>query len=356
MKYILQITLFLALLFTSCVKTIPIGFLSDNISMREDTFQVIKGAYTVSSIPLIDGSTRPLKFEILDIRNLDTGNKAEEFFKTYPVRLWSSPYDPDEDTSMELVNKKLVISDISPIDINSASGQIALNGGTQNLTGTRYAIDVKISNENTSKIYKDYGTIKLISKPWEVMNNFGEYFYGMVPTDETPQKNIEIRNPLPTIEMEQVRKGTHPNFSIKKVGESDDVQVTLSFYDSRDAVFPGKAIAKWPSGASYLNSWFDNSVETKVLEDKIEFNFPTVPFPAFGRQYTGNRESISLSYYVLHPDYYELTPAAKAIADKKASEIGKVFRGYNLQAKIAYQINEPGVWEVKVKFRNAIKK
>ncbi|GHT21301.1 hypothetical protein AGMMS4957_09860 [Bacteroidia bacterium] len=69
--------------------------------------------------------------------------------------------------------------------------------------------------------------------------------------------------------------------------------------DANGQAFPGEAIANWPRDAKYLNNWFDNSIDTKILSDGVEFNFPTVPFPAFGRTYTGGRESISLSYYTL---------------------------------------------------------
>lgn len=353
-----KIYLILALIitFTSCIEEIPVGFLSDNITMREDTVNVVKGLYVVSAIPMIDGSTRPLNFSILDIKNLKTGETASEFLQEYPVKMWRSAYDPDKDTTLAIVNEKLFEKNVAPIEINPASGQLAFNAGTKNITGELYGVDVSVSNESTTKIFKQFGTIRLINKAWEVPNNFGQYFYGMVSTDSNPQNVIESRNPLPTAEMTQVKENTHPNFKITKVGESEEVKITLSFYDANGEAFSGNAISKWPSGASYLNSWFDNSLDTKVLSNGVEFNFPTVPFPAFGRVYTGSRESISLSYYVLHPSSYTLTPAAQTMANAKAAELGKTFTGYNLQVKITYQINEPGIWEVKVVFPYAIKK
>jgi hypothetical protein len=340
----------------ACAKEIPVGFLSDNIVMREDTLSVVKGLYQVSGIPMVDGSTRPLHFEILRIKDLTTGQDAPEFSTNYPVKLWLSAFNPDTDSTVALVNEKLFYKDVPPLEINPVSGQLALNGGTTYINGTLYGVDVKVSNESTSRVYENFGILKLINQPWDVMNNVGEYFYGMVATDASPQNDIEIRNPLPSIEMEQVRANTHPRFSINKIADGDEVKIKLTFLDSNGEAFPGEAIAQWPSGASYLNCWFDNSLDTKMLTDGVEFNFPTVPFPAFGRVYVGTRESISLSYYVLHPAYYDLTPAARALANAKAAELGKTFTGHNLQVKITYQINEPGDWEVKVKFAYAIKK
>jgi hypothetical protein len=55
----------------------------------------------------------------------------------------------------------------------------------------------------------------------------------------------------------------------------------------------------------------------------------------------------------LHPNYYEFNDAAKA---KIAASTIKDCTAYNLRVKITYQINEPGIWEIKVKFAYANKK
>ncbi|WP_029905561.1 DUF5007 domain-containing protein [Prevotella sp. 10(H)] len=350
----IYILLFTIILFNSCVEDIPVGFLSDNIRMREDTMEVVKGLYVVSGIPMIDGSTQPLKFEILRVKDLNTGKDAPEFFKNYSVKLWKSPYNPDMDSTMELVNKKLYAKEVPPIEINPGSGQIAFNGGTQYIDGELYGVDIKVSNESDSKEYTNYGKIKFVYRPWEDANNFGEWIYGIVASEPGKNYTIENRNPLPPDEKVQVHNNTHPRFHIEKVAERDDVKIKLTFYDCNDNPFPGKAINREPSGSSYRNSWFDNSIETEYLDDGVIFNFPTVPYPIYGRQDPGGgRNSISLSYYQLHPSYYTVTDEAQALADEFAAREGLTFSGINLHVKIVYQINEPGEWHVKVKFRHA---
>jgi hypothetical protein len=359
MKKIYSILLTLFLL-CSCVEKIPIGFMSDNIRMREDTLKVVKGLYMVSAIPMIDGSTRPLKFEIQDIKNLNTGEPALDFLKKYSIKLWSTPFNPDTDTTMEIVNTKLYLGEILPIEINPVSGQLAFNAGTNFFKGNNiYGMDVKVSNASSSKVFEKFGIVTLIDRPWEVANNFGEYLHGT--KDAETEIGIEVRNPLPADEKEAVNKNTHPRYSIRKITDGDDVKIKFTFLDANDNPFPGAAIAKWSKGANYLNCWFDNSIDTKYLDDGVEINFPTVPFPAFGRSNTaeGGRASVGLSYYTLHPDYYELNEAGKAVI-AAAVAANPVEKGgctaYNLRVKITYQINQPGSWEVKVKFAYASKK
>jgi len=354
MKKISFIILLSALLFNSCVEKIPIGFLSETgIAMREDTMFLVKGVYTVSSIPMVDGSTRPLNFEVVQVRNLETGQIASEFSQQYNVKLWTAPYNPDTDITMELVNQKLQNENVYPLLINSVSGQLAINTASLHLPAELYGVDVKVSNSAGSRIIENFGILKLTSRPWQIPSDFALYFHGTAGT--VINHAVSVENPIR--DMAAVRNNTHPSFNIAKVAESDNVEVKLIFYDVNGAVFPGAAIAPWPDGASHLNNWFDNSVETTVESDGVTFRFPTVPFPAFGRVYNENQDRIALSYYTLHPDHYDLTPAAINIRNQWAAQNpGTVLTATNQRVRFTYQINEPGIWHVKVHFVNAVKK
>lgn len=358
MKKILFITLLFPLWLSSCVKDITVGFLSPTgIQMREDTMVVVKGVHTVSAIPMVDGSTRPLTFEVMQVKDLITGQIATEFSQEYSIKLWTTPYNPDKDTTLVLVNQKLKEEKIYPLLINPVSGQLAFNAATSFIEGDLYGVDVKVSNSAGERYLEKFGIAKFKDIPWEVPNNFGTYFWGVTSTSDT-ENRIEYINPLPADQMDAVKANTHPEFHIEKTGDSDVVQVKLTFLDADGNAYPGEAVAKWPAtdGSGYLNSWFDNSVETQVLSDGVVFQFPTVPFPAFGRAYSGDRGSITLSYYTLHPNYYNLTPEAIAKANSFAAENNKVFTNYRMQVKIVWQINQTGIWHATVKFKNTKKK
>lgn len=340
------------ILLSSCIEDIPVGYLSDNIRMREDTVFAVKGIYKVSSAPLIDGSTRPLNFQIVNIRNAATGEKVSSFDQKYKIKVWKSPYNPDEDNTMEKVQAKLDIVDASPILMNTVSGQLALTGATIAIDAGVYILDAKVYNENNSKDLNDFSIIDLKYIPWEVERSFIEYIHGTLGTDAF--KLVQDKT-LSKDEMDKVKSNTNPNYSVKKVGESSDVKIKLIFLDANGEPFSGNAVAKWPDGSVYKNNWFENSVETNILEDGVEFNFPTVPFPAFTRSKSENRSDISESYYTLHPDYYRLTNEGKEIVETFENKIGEKFTASNLRTKITYQINDYGIWEVRVKFKYALK-
>lgn len=64
---------------TSCQKP-DVGFFSDEgITTREDTISIVRGIYQISSIPYVDGTTRPITFELVNVRDLTTGEDVPEF-------------------------------------------------------------------------------------------------------------------------------------------------------------------------------------------------------------------------------------------------------------------------------------
>ncbi|GHT21299.1 hypothetical protein AGMMS4957_09850 [Bacteroidia bacterium] len=89
-------------------------------------------------------------------------------------------------------------------------------------------MDVKVFNENSSKTFEKFGIVKLVNRPWEIANNFGEYLHGTVGTNT--ETVVEVVNPLPATEMDALKNNTHPCYSITKVGESDEVKVKLMFF------------------------------------------------------------------------------------------------------------------------------
>lgn len=350
-KYILILAV-VSLLADSCVKEIPVGFLSPTaIRLRTDTLDVVRGVYTISDIPMVDGSTRPLNFELLGIKKLPSGEPATEFSNIYDVKLWSSPYNPDTDFTMEDVNKKIVVQPMEALTNNPVSGQLVFNGGTASIEKGLYRVDVRVSNVAGSRDIENFGVIRLVDRPWEAVYAFSESFRGI----EAKGTEITLNTELSAEDMIRVGNNTHPNYSIERLGDLDGVRVKLTLMDANGDVYHGSVISKWATGTTYYNSWFDNSLDTKVLDDGVEFNFPTVPYPAFGRYYTSGT-NLNLSYYVLPPNSYTLTPEAQAELDNKAKEQGTAFIGSVVGVRIAYKINQTGIWHVKVKLNKSIKK
>lgn len=339
-----------ALLF-SC-ETPDVGFFSEEgIKMREDTMTVVRGIYQLSSIPRVDGSTRPLTFEFIQIYDLKTGETASDFFQEYPMKLWSSPYDGLMDTTFDLVNEKLIDTVMVPLLINPRSGQLAFNSTTMNVKSGLYGVDIKVSNSKSSKVFEKFGIAKLQLIPWQLVVAPRDYFNGFTTkTEAIPPATAAYT----AVEMKQVENNTHPQRGFYKVGESNIVELELVVKDSKGTPIPPEALIPWYSGESFLNNYHVNSIALDSDSDKVTntdtscvFRFPTVPYPSFSTTYTGN--NLYLTYYTIDKDYWDLTPEAEALSSKKEAELGEKFTAHIIGFRNGHRINEIGKWKMVVK-------
>lgn len=335
-----------------CCQKPDVGFFSkEGIEMREDTLEVIRGIYQISGIPYVDGSTRPITFELVAVRDLTTGNDVPEFLhQKYGIALWNSPFDATTDTTMELVNQKLYTSSENPLQINPRSGQLAFNSATVNLPEGLYGVDVRATNSKSSKVFENFGIVKLMAKPFQRPGNFGDYFFG-ISADGT-ESGIANRNPFSTEEHEQIDQNIHPYRKIYKVGESDIVELEMVVKDSEGTPFPPEAIKRWydASAGKNYNSYHDNSLPINGSSEKVSFTdtscifrFPTVPYPAFGSRYNDG-DNIYLVYYSIDNTYWDLTDEYQQIVNTQ----GVVYPSYQVRFKNSYKINEPGKWLMEV--------
>ena len=353
MKYSSNLLIAFALIISlfSCEKP-DVGFFSyEGIEMREDTLEVVRGIYQISSIPYVDGSTRPITFELVQVRNLLTGEEVPEFLnQKYEISLWSTAYDGTTDTTMELVNEKLYTSYENPLQINSYSGQLIFNSATVNLSEGLYGIDVRASNSKSSKIFENFGVVKLMVKPFERPGNFGDYFYGV--SANGTETDIDNHNPYTTAEHAQIENNTHPYRKIYKVGTSDIVELEMVVKDSEGTPFPPEAIKRWYDASSQTNynSYHDNSLPINGSSEKVSytdtsciFRFPTVPYPAFGSMYNTG-DNVYLVYYTIDNQYWNLTDEYQTMVNT----LGVNYYSYQVRFKNSYKINEPGKWLIEV--------
>lgn len=155
----------LGLLITGC-KKIEEGFLSDGLYIPDTPIKVQRGnAFQKTSAILADGTTQPMTVTLLDIRRADTKKHADEFFKEYPVYVYTAAVDPATDTTIEQVNKKRELKKLQPF-VFLASGQFVFNGATDSLPlDVTYEYDIQVSNVAGTKVYKNIGTLTTIDPP-----------------------------------------------------------------------------------------------------------------------------------------------------------------------------------------------
>lgn len=329
-----------------------VGFFSeDGIEMREDTLEVVRGIYQISSIPYVDGSTRPITYELVRVRNLGTGEEVPGFLNgQYDILLWNDAYNGETDTTMELVSQKLFTSQGAPLVINEYSGQLIFNSATRNFDGGLYGIDVRATNSKSSKVFENFGIVNLLVRPFERPGSFGDYFYG-IASDGT-ENDIRNYNPYSNEEHEQIEANTHPRRKLWKIADSDMVELEMVVKDSEGNIFPPRAIERWWNSSEnwYYNNYHDNSLAIDGNSDKVIytdtssiFRFPTVPYPAFGSSYNSG-DNIYLTYYNINNSYWRLTDEYQAIANAT----GVVYPSYQVRFKNSYKINETGRWLMEI--------
>lgn len=340
-------------LLSACDKP-DVGFFSfDGIRMQEDTLEVIRGIYQYSNIPMIDGSSRPLYFELVGARNYDTGEEVPDLVSaTFPMTLWKTAFNALTDTTMEQVNQKTYLADVVPAMIAETSGIMSFNSATSKFPVGKYGIDVKVTNSKGSKVFKDYCIMKLISKPYTL----GTYFRDQMRAGEmdSTYKNIEYIDLYPDEELKLIQEGKNSRRRITRVGDSDIMELEMLVKDCEGTPISPKALkAIWSSAGYYRNTYEVNSLamegssERYIYTDSSAiYRFPTVPYPSFSAEYTGTNAEvyIPMTFYYLDSDYYVLTEETKEMAKEKRISVEK----YRFNFANMVTFNETGKWKLEV--------
>ncbi|RFS26268.1 DUF5007 domain-containing protein [Chitinophaga silvatica] len=176
-KKILGITALAGVILGGC-KKLDEGFLSEGLYVPDAPLTVQRGlAFQKTEAILLDGSTRPITFELLDIRRADNKKHADEFFKEYPVYVYTAAIDPAIDTTIEQVNKKRALQKLKPFTFLS-SGQWVFNAATDSLPlDVTYEYDIKVTNVAGTKIYKNIATLTTVDPPLVTEQTTGCNFF-----------------------------------------------------------------------------------------------------------------------------------------------------------------------------------
>ncbi len=341
-KYIIML-LVVGVVALSCERP-EIGFLSDNIQTPEDVIRPNKGVFFVSSRPIVDGSTFPLSWEILEVRD-GNGNITTELFETYEISTWKVAYNPATDTTLAQLEEKLEISEQPSMILNDVSGQMAFTPASRYLANDDYELDMRVTNVKGTRDFINYAQISFGPfNPFETASTHRFAVQGAradAPTSWVFLNDLQIAPQ--SVGAMQLEDGTHPNLSITKI--SDDtapgITVHLRVTDQNGNYISRKhgELAFWPSGATFLSSYHDNSIETVETDEGSTFYMPATPFPAWGT-YGGVNQY--LMYYIVPGSAIEVD-WDKFDADHAEFPF---HRGY---LRFAFKLNEPGTWEIRYK-------
>ena len=336
-------------------RKIEVGFLSDNIRYSNPLIKVERGANYVSPALVSDGSTLPLKVELLAIRNKLTGEIATDLLTSHDVVTWTTPYDYKLDTIEANLRKKLTIVQEPALEINQISGQVRFGTSTSYAEGTKYEFDLRISNVNGTKDFPGIGQIvmptadSILPIKW-----FGKTRLRAV--DKTTNTIVWTLFE----DLDKLEKGTSIWQTITHTkdvdlsGSKGGITVILQAFDKNGVAFSpakGELKSSWPG--TLLPGYEMCSINTERKEDRIVYNFPVLPFPYY-------------SWYVQGPTliYYQIDSKAVGIVGTPEIPLNKDDKGvpfvydpthnYWLNWRNDIKISQAGTWEIKVHFMNTV--
>jgi len=344
MKKSIKIALIIAVVmsFAWACKKIEVGYLSDYIKYNNPIMTVLAGQNYVSPALDSDGSTLPLKAEIIAFRNKDTGELATDLLTPHPVVVWSKPYDWKVDTIEANLLKKISIVDEPAVQLNEVSGQVRFGVNTLLAKGTKYEFDLRISNVNGTK---DFPGIGQVSIPATASNP---------PVKFNGQTRLRVVDQTTNVilwtffeNLTKLQDGTSTWHTVKKIsdesapGKKDGITVILKVLDKNGVPFSaakGELKSSWPG--STLPGYEMASVNTQRLDDRIVYHFPVLPFPYY-------------SWYQGDLTYYQID--SKAVGTIDHANFNPT-HNYWINFRQDFKIYEAGTFEVVVKFNNVARK
>ena len=162
MKKILFCLTLAAIVF-SCSKIIP-GFLSPTLGYTDKTIVCKRGLALVQSQKVnFDGSTSPIDFKLLELRDTSGGKLPPEFTQTYDVLQFKpgQTFDPTTDTTIDLVNAKRENIKTTPFVFSESTGQFTFNRASGNLPIGTYPFDLSAKNIHGQTMLHSAGVIKV---------------------------------------------------------------------------------------------------------------------------------------------------------------------------------------------------
>jgi len=349
----IPITLIIAIVFASCTPP-EVGYISDDIHALEDTIFVPRGVFKLSAAPAAEGSTYPLEWEITGITDAQ-GNPTDDLFLEREITTWTSAYDPNTDTTLELAQAKIEQTMEPSILMSSVSGEIAFTQATKFVENDIFKIHVKAKNVKGERQLDDFVVVKLlpfeaVEFPTEMRSRLqlgkGGGAFDIGYTSVISNGNDDG--------VPSVLDGTHPYITVLKTSDepSVGVKVKMTIADSYDNPLGTDKIVFYPSGGGFLQNYHDNSTETITDATTTTFTLPAPPFPQYARNYSGS--SSYLMYYLtttdaftVDKDAFEADNGAKDWSDYIDPDTGEIRNRAYIRWGI--KINDSGTWEIKMK-------
>jgi hypothetical protein len=299
--------------FSACAK-VEKGFLSNQIRYRDNPMTITRGQIQQTAPVSNDGSSAPVVYELLDIR--DSAHKhADSLFGSYERYEWIGEFNADTDTTVELLNKKRTKKNTPPWDFNVHTGAFTFYGTTSKVPLGTYEFDIKASNENGSKVYNNIATFTLVEgEPYSIGAGGSAWFIDGTTTSG------DLGN---------------PEVVITRVSD-EGTNITLKIVDEKGKPFnpaAGEIIRRGDRSDFQTYAQFHPLVYT---DSTMTCNYETTPFPLKQSAYG------YLIYYRIPSQFVNIDPAYTPDTKKV----------YSLNPRFQFNIFQEGSYEVVVKCRH----
>jgi len=185
----------LAGLVTNSCQKVTHGYLSEQIRYTDNPIQIARGIVTETNPVDADGSSAPVTYELLDVRDSATGKHADAIYANHQRYVFIRQFDPAKDSTIDLLNSVRKLVNEPCFDFNVHTGAFTFYSTTDSVPLGTYTYDVKATNESGSRIYKDVGRFTLYDGlPYENDGAACAWFQDGTTTSGdigTPQMKIE---------------------------------------------------------------------------------------------------------------------------------------------------------------------
>lgn len=240
------------------------GFLSDTLRYKDKVIYAKKGlALTLSDRINADGSTPPITFKMSNLREKESGKPApEEFFTEYEVLVFKEGdvFNPEVDTTVELLDKKRELKTMLPMNFNEVSGQISFNRASSNLPIGEYTFDLEATNVWGTKEYPDFAEIHVIEPTIE---DLFELSYSAASGADASEEFTTMKA---------------PKVSVKKISD-EGARVILKYTDKNGRAFDpsqGQVIKRGDRPMFETHAKFN---PVKYTDTAMICDFEVAPFP-----------------------------------------------------------------------------
>jgi hypothetical protein len=306
--------LFTAIAFFPSCKKVEHGYLSKQIRYIDNPMQIKRGQIQQTAAVSNDGSSAPVVYKLLDIRD-STHHHADSLFANYDRYEWIGEFNADTDTTVELLNKKRQKVNTPPFDFNVHTGAFTFYGTTTKVPLGAYEFDIQASNENGSMNYSNIATFTMVDDvPYFIGGGGCAWFIDGTTTSG------DLGAPDVTI--------------VKTSDEGTDI--ILKIVDQNGHPFDpahGEIIRRGDRSDFQTYAQFHPLVKT---DSTMTCNFETTPFPLKQSAYG------YLIYYRIPSQFVDIDPAFTPNTQKI----------YSVNPRFQFNIYQEGTYEVTVRVKH----